>query len=153
MKDFKVEAIIDGTVIDHIPDGKAIVLIKIFRLNGKYCYLTGSGLTSKKSPNGKKDIIKIEGKEFSQEEINILALIAPNVTVSIIRDKKIINKMPVKLPERVSDVIVCNNPKCITNNDKYCKTEFVIVKRGDKVFLKCKYCEKEYSIEDLKILL
>lgn len=153
MKDEKVTAITTGSVFDHIPFGKAITLIKLFGLNGKYPYLMGSGLKSEKSPNSKKDIIKIEGKELTEEEINILSLIAPSVTVSIIRDGKVFRKMKTELPERVFGIIICNNPKCITSIDKNSPTEFIVIKRNDEIFLKCKYCNREYKIDDVKIII
>ncbi|MDD3284599.1 MAG: aspartate carbamoyltransferase regulatory subunit [Patescibacteria group bacterium] len=153
MKDEKVTAIITGSVFDHIPFGKAVILIKLFGLNGKYPYLMGSGLKSEKSPDGKKDIIKIEGKELTEEEINILSLIAPSVTVSIIRDGKVFRKIKTELPERVSRIIICNNTKCITSIDKNSDTEFIITKRSGEIFLKCKYCGREYKIDDVKIVI
>lgn len=153
IKDDKVKAITNGTVIDHIPHSKAELLVKIFNLSGNYTYLVGSGLRSDKVPGGKKDIIKIEDKELSQEETSILALFAPDVTVSIIRDKEVFDKVKIQLPEKIHNLIICNNSKCITRIDKETETEFSVIQRIDGIFLRCKYCEKEYPIEELQINL
>ncbi|MDD4289749.1 MAG: aspartate carbamoyltransferase regulatory subunit [Patescibacteria group bacterium] len=153
MKDDKVKAIINGTVIDHIPHGKSELLVKIFYLSANYTYLVGSGLKSDKVLSGKKDIIKIEDRELSQEETNILSLLAPGVTVSIIRDKEVCDKVKIQLPKTILNLIICNNSKCITSIDKETETEFIVIQRQDGVFLQCKYCEKEYPIEELQINL
>ncbi|HNV96696.1 MAG TPA: aspartate carbamoyltransferase regulatory subunit [bacterium] len=153
MKDDKVKAITNGTVIDHIPYGKAELLVKILYLSGNYNYLIGSGLKSSKVFGEKKDIIKIEDRELSQKETSILALLAPNVTVSIIRDKEVCDKIKIQLPTTIRNLIVCNNSKCITRIDKETETEFIVIQKQDGIFLQCKYCEKEYPIEELQINL
>ena len=144
---YKVYTIKEGTVIDHIPQGRAIEIVRMLKLveSGKFVTL-GSNFKSKKK--GYKDIIKIEGKELTPKEVNQVALLAPKATINIIRDYEIADKFVVQLPEVFEDMVKCPNPKCITNMDPQ-NAKFVPTFEGKDMLLQCEYCEKLFKPEEL----
>jgi aspartate carbamoyltransferase regulatory subunit len=100
-----------------------------------------NNLESKKT--GKKDLIKIENKELSQEELNKIALISKDSTINIIRNSSVFKKYPVVVPDIVENILMCNNPNCISNNEKISSKFYCLDK--SKVTLKCHYCEKKQN--------
>ena len=147
MKQLKVDAIRNGTVIDHITAGKVLKVADILNLQGMDLVMIGMNLASKKL--GKKDILKIENRELSGEEVNSIALIAPNASLIIIKDYNVVKKVHLKIPEYIENLIVCPNPKCITSLEEI-KSKFQITS-GKPVKVRCVYCEKKYSIDEVKI--
>ena len=147
MKQLKVDAIKNGTVIDHIPAGKGMQVADLINIEGKNIALIGISLNSKKG--GKKDILKIENRILTSEEISSIALIAPFATIAIIKDFDVIRKIKAEIPESIEGMIVCPNPKCITNSEKI-KTKFKVSGK-EPLNVRCCYCEKKYSIEEVKI--
>ena len=148
MKQMKVDAIENGTVIDHITAGKAVEVFEILDLkNFEKQFFLASNLSSKKYV--KKDMIKIENKELSENEFNVISLIAPKATVSIIKNEEVFEKKSVKIPDSIIGVAICPNSKCITNVENV-KTKF-IVHKNDPIELQCHYCEKKYQIDQVKI--
>lgn len=147
MKQLKVDAIKNGTVIDHIPAGKGMQVADLINISGENIVMIGLSLHSKKV--GKKDIIKIENRELSQEEINSIALIAPSATITIIKDFEVIRKATAEIPESIEGLILCPNPKCITNSE-IIKTKFKVTDEKP-LKVRCCYCEKKYSVEEVKI--
>ena len=107
----------------------------------------GNNLISKKI--GHKGIIKIADTFFKEEEINKIALIAPNAKINIIRDYQVTEKRVVTLPDELTGIIRCNNPKCITNNEPM-NTVFRVINK-ETVEVKCKYCERAISQKDIEI--
>ncbi|MEA3317775.1 MAG: aspartate carbamoyltransferase regulatory subunit [Bacteroidota bacterium] len=148
-KKLQVSAIKNGTVIDHIPANHLFKAINILRLDKIKNQITfGSNFDSEKY--GKKAIIKLSDIYFKDEDINKIALIAPEAKLNIIKDYKVTEKRKVQVPETIIGIAKCGNPNCITNNDKV-KTKFDIISK-DKVSLKCHYCEKITDTEHLEIL-
>ncbi|WP_457754256.1 aspartate carbamoyltransferase regulatory subunit [Thermococcus sp.] len=148
MSELKVSAIKEGTVIDHIPAGKGLKVIEILNLdtlNGG-TVLLAMNVHSKKL--GRKDIVKVEGKYLSEEEVNKIALIAPTATVNIIRDYKVAEKFNVEVPEKISGILRCANPNCISNHEYVVPKFYVISKEPLKV--RCHYCER--TMEEGEIL-
>ncbi len=149
-KELKVSAIKDGTVIDHIPASKLFKVIDILGLYKIDKQITfGTNLESKKL--GKKAIIKISDKFFEEDEINRIALIAPEAKLNIIKDYKVVEKKIVKLPEEITGIVKCVNPKCVTNNEDV-TTRFKVLANGGKVALKCHYCEKITDEENITLV-
>ena len=142
MSERKVGTINDGVVIDHIVSGKANEIARILNLNqlGELVVIANN-LESKKT--GKKDLIKIENKELSQEELNKIALISKDSTINIIRNSSVFKKYPVVVPDVVENILMCNNPNCISNNEKISSKFYCLDK--NKVTLKCHYCEKKQN--------
>ena len=144
-KELVVSALENGTVLDHIPAENVYKALDLLDLKDIESQITiGINLISK--VHGKKGIIKIADKFFEDEELNKLALIAPNATVNIIRDFKVVEKKMLKTPEEVIGIAKCKNPKCVTNHQPI-KTKFATVQNGDKISLKCHYCEKITGIK------
>ena len=138
-KQLSVSAIKNGTVIDHIPAGSLFKVISILKLDELETMVTfGNGFESKQL--GKKGIIKLSEVFFDNEEINKIALVAPTAKLNIIRDYEVVEKMKVEIPDEVTGIIKCVNPKCITNNE-YVITRFSVISK-EMVQLKCHYCEK-----------
>ncbi len=138
-KELHVSAIQNGTVIDHITSSGVLQVLRILNLETyeDRIYL-GGNLDSKKY--GKKAILKIENKFFREDEINKIALVAPNATLIEIRDYEVVKKTPVEIPNDVYHFIKCANPNCITNVEEV-PTRFKVTDKND-LRLKCHYCEK-----------
>lgn len=138
-KELVVSAIENGTVIDHIPTESVYQVIHILGLE-KYTdeVLIGNYLTSGKL--GRKGIIKIKNKHFTKEEINMISLVAPFVTIITIKDYKVIEKFTCDIPDHIDLVVKCANPKCITNAEAV-PTRFDVVDK-ENLKLRCHYCEK-----------
>lgn len=139
IKELKVSAIENGTVIDHIPSQSVFQVIRILNL-AEYPnqLLLATNLESRKM--GKKGIIKVSNKFFVAQEINKIALVAPSATLIIIRDFNITEKKQVKVPNQVEKIVKCFNPNCITNNEEM-ETHFTVIDKKE-LKLRCKYCEK-----------
>ena len=148
-KELQVAALRNGTVIDHIPSDKLFTVVAMLHLDEVTANITiGNNLESKKL--GKKGIIKIADRFFSSEEINRLSVVAPNIVLNIIKDYEVVEKKPVIMPDELKGIVKCNNPKCITNNEPM-QTWFHVVDK-EKGLLKCHYCEKEQSKDNIKLL-
>ena len=144
-----VAAIENGTVIDHIPSNKLFQVVRLLHLElQKSAVMVGYNLPSSKM--GNKSIIKIADKFFSDAELNLLSVVAPNVTLCIIRDYEVVEKKSVTLPEELRGIVRCNNPKCITNNEPM-QTVFHVSDRENGL-LRCHYCGKEQHVEDAKVI-
>lgn len=144
-----VAAIKNGTVIDHIPSEKTFQVANLLQLDKMTTPVTiGYNLRSKKL--GKKGIIKVENKFFSDEEISRLSVVAPNVVLNIIHDYEVVEKKTVITPDTLKGIVKCNNPKCITNNEPM-TTLFHIVNKEEGI-IKCHYCEKEQDINHVLLV-
>ncbi|EHI9274128.1 aspartate carbamoyltransferase regulatory subunit [Vibrio vulnificus] len=141
----QVEAIKNGTVIDHIPAQVGIKVLKLFDMHNSSQRVT-IGLNLPSSALGNKDLLKIENVFINEEQASKLALYAPHATVNQIEDYQVVKKLALELPEFVSDVFECPNTNCITHNEPVASSFRVFEKKGD-VRLKCKYCEKVFSRE------
>lgn len=141
-----VAAIENGTVIDHIPSEKTYQVAQLLGLQNLETPVTiGYNLLSKKL--GKKGIIKIADKFFTDEEISRLSVVAPNIVLNIIHDYEVVEKKTVVTPEEIKGIVKCNNPKCITNNEPMA-TYFHV---ADGI-LTCHYCEKEQDINKVELV-
>ncbi|RMH65263.1 MAG: aspartate carbamoyltransferase regulatory subunit [Calditrichaeota bacterium] len=147
-KKLKVDPIREGTVIDHIPANKALQVLSIIKAAQDDVVTVGINFASHKF--GRKDIVKIEGRELSQKDINSIALIAPDATVIIIRDFQVINKYPVQIPDTLNGLARCANPRCITNHEEM-MTRFR-VQQKNPVRLRCHYCERVFDGDELELV-
>ena len=139
MKELKVSAIKEGTVIDHIPARSLFKVISILELQKMDTQITiGYNFESKRL--GQKGIIKISDKFPSQKDLNKIALFAPEAKINIIRDYKVVEKDNVQVPDSIEGIVKCMNPKCITNQENV-KPKFTVLEKKN-VTLKCNYCEK-----------
>lgn len=142
MKELKVQPIKDGTVIDHISPGNALKVLKILGLIEKQPESIISIAINVVGKRGKKDIVKIENRELDPKEVDKIALIAPNATINIIRDYKVIEKRKVNIPDEIVGIVRCENPNCISNTKEPIEPKF-IVKSREPLKIKCYYCERE----------
>ena len=147
-KEMLVSAIENGTVIDHIPAEKTYQVVDLLGLRESDTPVTiGYNLPSKKI--GRKGIIKITDKFFSDEEISRLSVVAPKIVLNIIKDYEVVEKKTVETPDELHGIVKCNNPKCITNNEPM-QTYFNVVDK-EHGLLKCHYCDKEQDITNVKL--
>ena len=148
-KELQVAALENGTAIDHIPSSQLFKVASMLKLDQMDNTITiGNNLHSNKM--GTKGMIKIANKFFEEDEIDRIALIAPNVVLNIIHDYEVVEKKTVTLPDELIDIVKCNNPKCITNNEPM-QTWFHVINKEEGI-LKCHYCEKEQRKDNLKLL-
>ena len=148
-KELQVAALENGTAIDHIPSDavfKVVTLLQLQKLNNRITI--GNNLKSSKM--GSKGIIKVSDKFFREDEINRIALVAPNVNLNIISNFEVVEKKKVVLPDEIIEIVRCNNPKCITNNEPM-KTRFHVIDK-EKVELQCHYCELKIKKEEVVLL-
>ncbi len=150
MKELKVQPIKDGTVIDHIPPGNAFKVLKILGITESLPDSVISIAINVVGKRGKKDIVKIENRELKAEEVDKIALIAPNATINIIRNYEVVEKRRVEVPDEIVGIVKCPNPNCISNTREPIKTRF-IVKSRQPLKIKCYYCEREP--EDISSLI
>ena len=138
-----VEAIENGTVIDHIPAGLGLTILRQFKLLHYGSAVTvGFNLPSK--TQGSKDIIKITGVWLDDNAANRLALFAPEAVVNTIDHFKVINKRLLTLPEEIAEVFRCPNTNCASHGEPV-KSRFYVRKQSGQTKLKCHYCEKTFS--------
>ncbi len=137
-----VEAIKDGTVIDHIPAGQGLAILRQFKLlHGGNAVTVGFNLPSK--TQGSKDIIKITGVHLDHHAANRLALFAPNATVNVIENFVVVAKQSLKLPATISEVFRCPNRNCASHGEPVSSRFYVRHSHG-QTKLQCHYCEKTY---------
>lgn len=146
-RELKISAIRNGTVIDHITPGKAFEVARILGLEDFSAVVSlAINVSSKKS--GKKDIIKIENRELSKEEVDRISLVAPHATVSIIKGYEVIDKEHVEVPEEIVGILLCPNTNCITKSEPV-KTKF-IRESLNPLRIRCYYCERVLTEKDIK---
>lgn len=136
-----VGKISNGFVLDHIEAGKSMQIYNYLHLDKLDCCVA----IIKNAPSkimGKKDIMKIEAS-LDLINLDILGFIDPNITVNIIQNGEIIQKESLSLPNTITDVIKCKNPRCITSIEQELKHIFVLTDRENQVY-RCRYCEEKY---------
>ncbi len=146
-----VRRIREGTVIDHINEGKGLQVLNALGIDGK----DGSVITiALNVPSGKfrrKDIIKVENKFLKDDDTNKLAVIAPTSTVNIIKDYKLVEKRRVSLPNEIDRIFRCSNPECITNSTEHIESIMDVINKSGLV-LKCRYCGRILDVNKLKYI-
>ena len=145
----QVAAIKNGTVIDHIPAEKTYQVVNLLQLETLETPVT-IGYNYPSNKIGRKGIIKVSDKFFTDEEISRLSVVAQNVVLNIIHDYEVVEKKTVKTPDELRGIVKYNNPKCITNNEPM-NTVFHVVNK-EKGILKCHYCDKEQFIEKVELV-
>ncbi|MEM4348424.1 MAG: aspartate carbamoyltransferase regulatory subunit [Candidatus Anstonellaceae archaeon] len=140
-----VKKIEEGTVMDHIAAGMGMKVLQI--ISEKYPIQKAAALIinvpSRKL--GRKDIVKLEGVFVDEKTANRISLIAPSATMNIIKGGKVVDKHKVVLPQVLSGLLSCPNPKCITSHEP-AKTTFSV--EGTK--LRCRHCERLFSPEEFR---
>ena len=148
-KELQVTAIENGTVIDHIPAEKTYQVVTLLGIDKLDTPVTiGNYLESKRL--GRKGIIKVADRFFTDEELNLLSVVAPNVSLCIIKDYEVVEKKKVTLPGVLRNIVRCANPKCITNNEPM-NTLFSVTD-AEKGTILCHYCNKEQELANAKLV-
>ena len=148
-KERLVAAIENGTVIDHIPAEKTYQVAMLLGLFETKSQVT-IGINFASNKVGKKGIIKVSDKFFTNDEISRLSVVAPNVILNIIHDYEVVEKKTVETPDELRGIIRCNNPKCITNNEPMATYFSVVNKQLGTV--RCHYCDKEQDIKTVELV-
>lgn len=149
-KKLLVRKIKEGTVIDHIKVGNGPRVLELLGISlGHQKYTVVLLMNVKSGRLGRKDMVKIKGREITEKEANKIALVAPNATLNLIRDYEVIKKEKVKLPEELIGIIECPNPDCITQNEKENITNKFDLESRKPIKLRCRYCERTFSLPEL----
>ena len=143
-----VRRIKDGTVIDHIEAGKALVVLRVIDITGRDGNVITVALNVPSNKHVKKDIVKIENRFLMNYETDKLALIAPRATINIIKDYKLVEKRKIQLPDSIVGIFRCPNLKCISNSEEVIRSTLDIVDKQN-IILECRYCARTLTINDL----
>lgn len=141
MEELKIKPIRNGTVIDHIPRGQALNVLRILGVGSETRDVVSVGMNIPSEKMGNKDIVKVEGREIESHEADILSLIAPEATVNVVRDYDVTEKYDVSMPDKIEGVLGCPNRSCITNTPEPVETEFSL----DEGVPRCVYCDTVLS--------
>ncbi|MFA6505505.1 MAG: aspartate carbamoyltransferase regulatory subunit [Treponemataceae bacterium] len=141
-----IDKIKNGLVIDHIKAGQGIRIFNWLGL-GKAPYNVAFVVNATSEHLGRKDIIKIDN-EISID-FAVLGLIDPNITVNVIENEKITEKIRLRLPERVEGVLKCRNPRCVTSTETYVPQVFHLVNENAGLY-RCEYCDETRNAEDFR---
>ena len=137
-----IDSIKNGIVIDHISAGNSLKLYQLLKLDELECSVAIiKNVASKKT--GKKDIIKIDAD--IDIDLDILGYVDPDVTINIIKDSKLVEKKKIDLPEKLSNVIYCKNPRCITSCEQDIEHIFKLADKANRVY-RCVYCETRAEV-------
>lgn len=135
-----IDGVKNGIVIDHIAAGKSMTIYQLLELDRLDCSVAIIQ-NAESAKYGKKDIIKID--ENIPLDIDVLGYVDPNITVNYVKDGQLEKKIHLELPETLTDVIVCHNPRCITSVEQEIKHVFKLVNRDTKTY-RCAYCDVEH---------
>lgn len=144
-----VRRIKEGTVIDHIDEGKGLQVLDALRIDGKDGSLITIALNVPSGKSKKKDIIKVENKFLKDDDTNKIAVIAPKATINIIKNYKLIEKRRVSLPNEIDRIFRCSNPDCITNSAEHIESVMDLIDK-ETMILKCRYCARILDVTEIK---
>ena len=133
----RVSKIVSGTVIDHVRAGQALNVLTILGIDGTGEDVVSIGMNVPSDRLARKDVVKVEGRELSQDEVDVLSLIAPDATINIVRDYEVVEKHRVERPDSVEGVLSCPNRNCISTDDEPVTSRFEVLEDG----VRCAYCD------------
>ena len=133
----EITSIKNGLVIDHIKAGMGVRIFNYLNLD-KVDNQVALIINADSKKNVRKDIIKIE--DLTEVNYTVLALLSPGITINVIKDEEIVKKIKPQLPKEVTDIIRCQNPRCITSQENYLPHTFELLD-GDKNNYRCIYCD------------
>ncbi len=139
----EITSIKKGIVIDHIKPGMGLKIFEYLKLD-KADYTVALIMNASSQKYGRKDIIKIENT--IDIDLNVLGFLDPNITVNIIENEVIIDKIKLAMPEYVEDIIKCKNPRCITTVEREITHRFKLIDQQSATY-KCVYCDHIYKWE------
>jgi len=133
-----IDAIQNGIVIDHITAGRGMRIYDLLGLDALDVSVALIKNAASHASGGKKDIIKIDST--MSIDFDVLGYVDPGVTVNIIREGKLVEKRRIDMPEKLTNVIRCKNPRCITSTERAIDHVFRLTDPRNKVY-RCVYCE------------
>ena len=143
----EITSIKNGLVIDHIESGMGIKIFNYLHLD-KTNYRVALIINAESSLLGKKDIIKIERDRCEDIDYTVLGLLSPSITINEVKNEKIVNKIKPELPRKVENILICNNPNCITGSEKYVPHSFKLVDE-EKGTYRCEYCDQITRLSEI----
>jgi len=145
----RVTAIRNGTVIDHIPSGQGMKVLEMLGVQSSTTVPVSMVMNVPSKKMGTKDIIKVEDRELNQDELNRLALVAPEAHVAIIRAYSVAEKLTINLGDEVVNVARCTFSNCITTNPREPLPHRLKVRGTEPLDLRCHYCGRPQDLDDL----
>ena len=145
----RVTAIRNGTVVDHIPSGHAMQVIRILRIDTASATPVSLVMNVPSDKLGRKDVLKIEDRELTHEDLDRLALIAPAASIAIIRNPAVAEKMKVELADDLVNIARCSFSNCITKNNREPLPQRMRVVSHDPLEVRCYYCGRGQEIGEL----
>ncbi|PSP98343.1 aspartate carbamoyltransferase regulatory subunit [Halobacteriales archaeon QS_4_70_19] len=136
-QELRVSKIKNGTVIDHIAASQALNVLAILGIDGSGGEEVSVGMNVPSDRLGRKDVLKVEGRELSPAEVDVLSLIAPAATINIVREYEVVEKSRVERPDVVTGILSCPNANCITTAGEPVESRFEVL--DDAV--RCAYCD------------
>ena len=147
--DLMVRRIKEGTVIDHIDEGRGLQVLNALQIDGGDGSLITIALNVPSGKFKKKDIIKVENKFLKDDDTNKLAVIAPKATINMIKEYKLVEKRRVSLPNEIDRIFRCSNPDCITNSTEHIESVMDVINK-EGMILRCRYCARVLDVNELK---
>jgi aspartate carbamoyltransferase regulatory subunit len=145
----KIDKIAKGTVIDHVNAGYALIILNLTGLDETSNLMT-VGVNVPSNKYGTKDIIKIENVFLDEVQLQQIAILSSNATISLIKDFKVMKKKKVEIPEVIKNIIICDTKTCISNSKKEpIDTEFVVLEKKP-LKVQCVFCDRIYKLEQIK---
>jgi aspartate carbamoyltransferase regulatory subunit len=142
-----------GIVIDHIPAGKGVKILEILAHYEEIKNVAISfGMNYESGKLGKKDLIKIQIEYLAPQIIQHISLVVPGVTIKAIKNFNVHNKIVIKPPREIKNLLECRNPNCISNLEKHVGSYFVVINEDTKL-IKCQYCERIFDLQDLEPII
>lgn len=132
----------EGFVLDHIGAGNSLELYHLLQLDKLDCTVAIIK-NARSNKMGRKDILKVEC-DVDMLNLDVLAFIDHNITVNVIKDGIITNKLDLSLPKEIKNIIKCKNPRCITSIEQELPHIFVLADEKKEIY-RCKYCEEKYN--------
>jgi aspartate carbamoyltransferase regulatory subunit len=151
--ELKVSKIRRGTVIDHIRAGMAPAVLKILGIDRGFSDVVVVAMNVKSRKLGCKDIVKVENQILSEETLKKISIIAPQATINIVEDFRIVSKHGISLPKELKGILRCPNRNCITNSSSEGVGSFFILEREDPVEFRCHYCEELVEADQAELIL
>lgn len=136
-----IDSVEKGLVIDHIKAGKAMEIYKYLNLDKMDCSVAIIK-NAKSKKLGKKDIIKVE--DNINMDLTVLGFIDPDITINVIDNGVIIDKISLELPLEITNVVKCKNPRCITSIEQEIEHKFKLTDKENKTY-RCVYCDTAYE--------
>ena len=132
----------EGFVLDHIEAGKSLEIYHLLQLDKLDCTVAIIK-NARSDKQGRKDILKVEC-DIDMLNLDVLGFIDHKITVNVIKDGEIVDKLNLKLPSEIKNVVKCKNPRCITSIEQELPHIFVLADKEKEIY-RCKYCEEKYN--------